>query len=92
MIYGCLYLFIFLAILGSPLWLQILFAIINIAIPDPIPAIDEIVQTISIMSRINNSLLLFDKIKNRTTYIVISAIGIVFIIVALYFVIIKQLF
>ena len=52
MLYFVVFVFAFLIFLGAPLPFQILFMIINIFIPDPIPIVDETLMAASIIKKL----------------------------------------
>lgn len=52
MLYIIVYVIAFLIFLGAPLPFQILFMIINIFIPDPIPIVDEALMAASIIKKL----------------------------------------
>ncbi|WP_036613259.1 hypothetical protein [Oribacterium sp. P6A1] len=52
MLYIIVYGIVFLIFLGAPLPFQIVFMIINIFIPDPIPVVDEALMAASIIKKL----------------------------------------
>lgn len=60
-----IYVILFIVFLGAPLPLQLIFTVVNMFIPDPIPIVDEVLMAVSITKKIVGGISVLDFVERH---------------------------